>query len=167
MPFAKDLRGERFGSDNKVYSGHVLKSVLHSTPVHHTFSGTRHGAGTRDKENLLSGSSQSRGTRRAHCHCVPTSTQGIGAQRCSQASKGEKLERCQTHLGLEVSLKSREDHGAGEGVDGDAWQQEWPRKVLRCVEGPTPSRTAIGKAHTQLMKSFAHFDEFNLRHVVT
>lgn len=154
------------GVDGKVYSWHVLNSVLQSTPAYQTPSGARHGAGhRRQRESALWELTVHEG-RGNPTHCTVSADQvhwQLGTQVPSGPEERKiRKERCQTHLSLEVSLKSREDHLAGEGADGDAWQQQWHSKVLSCVEGLTHSRTAKGEADTQFTKSSAQPAAFSL-----
>lgn len=115
----------------------MLNSVLHSTPVCQTFRGEAW-CWAWETENLLPGSSVRRRTRKPHVLCCKWSDQQVHRHLGTQVHSGQedrkvRKERCQAHLGLEVSLKSQEDHLAGEGVDGGVWQQEWHRKKSQGV----------------------------------
>lgn len=108
----------------------VLNSVLHSTPVGWGEGKRgRHGVG---RESAPWELSVRRRTRKPvlYCKCSDQQEHRHLGPRVHSGQEGRKArkERCQAHLGLEVSLKSQEDHLAGEGKGAEAWQQEWLSK---------------------------------------
>ena len=107
--------------------------------------------GIRDKENLLSGSSQSTEGQGNPTGCTLSALAneytGHLAHRCILARKGEKLESKGVRHILDLRLVLRAGKTICHGrADGAACQQEWHSKVLRCVEGMTHSRRAKGEA---------------------